>query len=145
MPTCARWPGKIKPGSRSDQRIVTMDIFPTVCEAASATFDHPIDGVSFYSILTGEQPTLAPRDLFFHRREGGTRYGGLIINAVIRDDWKLLQNSPFAGQELYNLKTDPAESENLIGKNKSKFQELSTALRAQVQRGGALPWQKPSD
>jgi arylsulfatase A-like enzyme len=145
VPTCAVWPGKIKPGSQSDQRILTMDIFPTVCQAAGASFDHPIDGVSFLPILTGEKESLPERDLFFHRREGGTRYGGLVINAIIRGDWKLLQNSPFAAQELYHLESDSAESVDLVQKNKKKFQELATALRAHVQRGGQVPWQKPND
>jgi arylsulfatase A-like enzyme len=145
VPTCAVWPGKIKPGSQSNQRILTMDIFPTVCQAAGARFDHRIDGVSFLPILTGEKKSLAERDLFFYRREGGTRYGGLTINAVIRGDWKLLQNSPFAAQELFNLKKDPAESTDLIQKNKKKFHELAAALRAHVQRGGSVPWQQPID
>jgi arylsulfatase A-like enzyme len=143
VPTCAVWPGKIAAGSKCDQRILTMDIFPTVAEAAGATFDQRVDGVSFLKLLTGEEETLADRDLFFHRREGGTQYGGLTINAIIRGDWKLLHNSPFEPQELYHLAADPAEATDLKAKHKKKFQELATALRAHVQRGGSVPWQKP--
>lgn len=142
VPTCAVWPGKIAAGATSDQRVATMDIFPTLCQAAGIKIEHPIDGVSILPILLGQQDQLEERDLFFHRREGGTRYGGLIINAVIRGQWKLLQNSPFAPQELYQLDSDPDESNNVIQNNKRKFQELADALRAQVQRGGAVPWQK---
>ncbi len=142
VPTCVVWPGKIRAGSRSDTRIMTMDIFPTICAAANTRFEHPIDGVSLLPILTGQAESLEPRDLFFHRREGGTRYGGLIINAVIRGDWKLLQNSPFEPQQLFNLADDPAESTDLKQKNNKKFLELANALRAQVQRGGQVPWQK---
>jgi arylsulfatase A-like enzyme len=143
VPTCAVWPGKIAAGSRSDARIMTMDIFPTVCAAAEASFDNAIDGVSLLPLLTGESKSLEPRDLFFHRREGGTRYGGLIVNAVIRGDWKLLQNSPFEPQRLFNLADDPAEANDLVEKNKKKFQELAAGLRVQVQRGGQVSWQKP--
>lgn len=145
VPTCAVWPGKIRAGSSSEARILTMDIFPTVCAVAGAGFDHEIDGVNLLPLLTGEQKVLEPRDLFFHRREGGTRYGGLIVNAMIRGDWKLLQNSPFEPQQLFNLSADSAEANDLRAKNNKKFQELATALRVQVQRGGRVPWQKPQD
>ena len=120
-----------------------MDIFPTVCSIVNAPFEHSIDGVSFESLLTGKTKTLESRDLFFHRREGGTRYGGLIANAMIRGDWKLLQNGPFEPQQLFNLANDPQEKNDLKAKNKAKFQELAIALRAHVQRSGEVPWQKP--
>lgn len=142
VPTCVSFPGRIKAGSSSDARILTMDILPTVCEIAGATFDHEIDGLSFLSVLDGDAETMPQRPLFFHRREGGTQYGGLTINAVIDGDWKLLHNIPFAAQELYNLKTDPLEKDDLASRNRGKFNELAAKLRMQVQRGGAIPWQK---
>jgi len=142
VPACAVWPGKIQPGVNADYKLMTMDLFPTLCAAAGAVFSHKIDGVSFLPLLRGEPQAEPVRDLFFHRREGNERYGGLIINAVRRGDWKLLQNSPFAPQELYNLKADPAEKVDLARKNRRQFRELAAALRKQVQRGGAVPWQR---
>lgn len=144
VPTCAVWKDRISAGSKCDARIMTIDLFPTVCAIAGAKFNHAIDGVSILPLLTGEKDSLGPRDLFFHRREGGTRYGGLIVNAMIRGDWKLLQNSPFEPQQLFNLAKDPAETTDLKATNKKKFQELAAALRVQVQRGGQIPWQNPN-
>ena len=143
VPTCAVWPGRIAQGTKTDRIGLTMDIFPTVCEAAGATFKHAIDGISLLPTLLGQPQETDQRDLFFHRREGGARYEGLTINAIRRGEWKLLKNSPFEPLELYNLKADPLEKVNLASKNKQKFRELSAALRVQVQRGGAVPWQKP--
>ena len=143
VPMCVVLPDRIKPNSRCNQRVLTMDIFPTICQAAHVEFDHEIDGSSFWPILRGEDYQMPTRDLFFHRREGGNAYGGLVINAVIREEWKLLQNSPFEPQQLYNLKTDPMEQEDLAKKNQQKFNALAAALRVQIQRGGAVPWQKP--
>jgi arylsulfatase A-like enzyme len=39
VPMCAAWPGRIKPGTHSDRVALTMDLFPTICEAAGAAFD----------------------------------------------------------------------------------------------------------
>ena len=143
VPTCFAWPGEIEENSKSSERMLTMDLFPTVCEAAGVDVDFPIDGVSLLSLLKQETNTLAKRDLFFHRREGGLRYGGLIANAMIRGEWKLLQNSPFEPQELYNLSADPLEADDKKMANKHKYQEMANELRVQVQRGGMVRWQKP--
>ena len=62
---------------------------------------------------------------------------------MIRGDWKLLQNSPFEAQELYDLSADPLETRDKRIENKNKYQEMAKELRAQVQRGGTVPWQKP--
>ena len=118
-----------------------MDLFPTVCEAGGVDITHTIDGRSILPNLLGKPQKEEPRDLFFHRREGGDRYAGLTINALRRGDWKLLQNSPFAPLELYNLRDDPQETTDLTQKNQKIFRDLSAALRVQVQRGGAVPWQ----
>lgn len=143
VPTCFVWPGKIEKNSKSSERMITMDLFPTVCEAAGVSVNFAIDGVSLLPLLKQETSTLSKRDLFFHRREGGLRYGGLIANAMIRGEWKLLQNSPFEAQELYNLSADPLETDDKKVANKNKYQEMAKELRLQVQRGGVVRWQKP--
>ena len=144
VPFAAVWPNHIDAGSVTEQQVATMDIYPTLCEAAGASISHTIDGVSILPQLVGQQDEVASRDLFFVRREGGDRYGGLTINALRRGDWKLLQNSPFAPLELYNLRDDPSEQSNVAAKHRPVFRSMSAALRVQVQRGGAIPWQPPT-
>jgi len=78
------------------------------------------------------------------RREGGAAYGGLTIDAFRRGRWKLLQDSPFAPLELYDLATDPQERTNLAASKLPAFDELSAGLRRQIQRGGQTPWQPPT-
>jgi len=138
------WPGHVAPRSRTERIAMTMDIFPTLLEAARVPVEHEIDGLSFLPTVLGQEQPDPNRDLFFSRREGGAAYGGKTIEAVRRGDWKLLQNSPFAPLELYNLRDDPLETTDLAKKAPAKFQELSAALRRQIQRYGTVPWQDPA-
>jgi arylsulfatase A-like enzyme len=144
VPGFARWPGTIAAGSRSARQTLSMDIFPTACAAAGMDVPQGIDGVSFLPTLRDENEPSTARDLYFVRREGGPVYGGKTIEALRRGKWKLLQDSPFAPLELYDLDTDPQETTNLAAKEKAVFAELSTALRTHVQRGGQTPWQAPA-
>ncbi|MEO6000591.1 MAG: sulfatase-like hydrolase/transferase [Chitinophagaceae bacterium] len=143
VPAVFVWPNHIKPGSVNTERITTMDIYPTLSELAGTRINHKIDGTSFLSILKNPEAKLADRLLFFTRREGGLRYGGQTIQAVISGEWKLLQNSPYAPYELYNLQNDPAEQHDLSKSETDQFKRLHALLTIQMQKGGSVPWQQP--
>ncbi|NRB50873.1 MAG: sulfatase-like hydrolase/transferase [Saprospiraceae bacterium] len=142
VPTVMVWKDKILAGSSSKYKALSMDLFPTLVEAAGLKTTHAIEGKSFLPTLLGQEQSDIDRPLFFSRREGGSRYGGLTIQAVQLNNWKLLQNSPFAPQELYNLAEDPAEENNLIDTEKEKFRELNALMRKHLQEAGKVPWQK---
>jgi arylsulfatase A-like enzyme len=141
VPMCAVWPGRIRPGSRSDRVALTMDLFPTVCAAAGVQIEHEIDGRSILPTLTGASQTPEDRPLFWVRREGGPRYGGRAYYAARQSDFKLLQNSPFEPLELYNLKDDPKEERPLDHKH-PMYNRVFIALQTHITQSGAIPWQK---
>jgi arylsulfatase A-like enzyme len=141
VPFAARWPAQIQPGSQTARIALSMDIFPTVLAAAGLVAPQGIDGIDFLPTLHGESQPDVPRDFYFVQRAGGAAYGGKTIEAVRQGDWKLLQDSPFAALELYNLKTDPYETKDVASQEKKVFTSLSAALRRQIQRGGVVPWQ----
>lgn len=143
VPTVISWPGKIKKGTVSNQVNLSMDIFPTLAEVAGVNFDHEINGRSFLPNLLGKTMQEKERPLYFVRREGGTRNGGKAYHALRMGDWKLLQNSPYQPMELYNLKDDPKEENNVIEQNQKMYQQLNALLMAHIQEGGKTPWQKP--
>jgi len=145
VPTAVVWPGHIKPGSRTDCVAITMDLFPTLVDAAGGRSPACIDGVTLLPVLLGEADQLpGPRYLFWGRREGGRRYQGLITHAVRYGPWKLVYNSPFAPFELYNLDQDPQEKHNVANKYPRVFNNLAAALRRHIQRSGQVPWQPPN-
>ena len=140
VPMCAVWPGRIKPGSRSDHVALTMDLYPTICEAAGAKIAHRIDGRSILPTLLGKSQPEEKRFLFWVRREGGGT-GGRAFYAARSGDFKLLQNNPFEPMRLYNLKDDPKE-QNPLGRRHKMYRTLSTALRNHIIEAGAVPWEK---
>ena len=140
VPMCAVWPGRIEPGSQSDLVAMTMDLFPTVCEAAGVKVGHEIDGLSILPTLTGGTQPPDERYLFWVRREGGGRYGGRAYYAARLGDYKLVQNTPFEPLELYNLARDPKE-EHPLGRKHAMYRRLFVALQRHITRAGAVPWQ----
>ena len=142
VPFMVRWPAQVRAGSKSDYAGLSFDLFPTFVELAGAKPSAELDAVSLAPIFKG-QTIDPPRDLYFVRREGGPAYGGKSYEAIIRGEWKLLQNSPYGPLELYHLRDDPQERNNLAGSQKKVASELATALREHIRRGGRTPWQPP--
>jgi arylsulfatase A-like enzyme len=143
VPGAAWWPAQIRPGLSISRMTMTMDIFPTACEAAGVAPPEQIDATSFLSVLREQRTTTVARDLYFVCREGGKGYGGGVIDAFRRGDWKLLQESPYSGLELYDLHMDPMEGTNEARTQPGKFDELLQGLQRRIQLGGAVPWQPP--
>ena len=142
VPTAISWPGKIAAGSTTDQVNLSMDLYPTLLEVAGLKPKQAIEGRSFLPVMLGERAPAEARTLYFTRREGGTRYGGQSIYAVRKGEWKLLQNTPYAPYELYNLAQDPQEKNNLIEKEEEKYTEMNKLMMQHIQRGGQVPWQR---
>jgi len=141
VPCAARFPGRIRAGSRTERMTLTMDLFPTVCALYGVNLPPGVDGVDILPTLLGQSTAQPERDLYFVRREGGPAYGGKTIEAFRRGDWKLVQDSPYAAPELYHLGSDPLERTNLAGPQRIVFEQLQAGLREQIQRGGRVPWQ----
>ncbi len=141
VPACVVWPGRIKAGSGSDIVAATSDLFPTICEAAGARFDHEIDGRSFLATLLGGPQAWPDRYLFWVRLEGG-RYRGKPYYAARHGDWKLLQNNAREPYKLYNLKEDPGEKRDL-GKDHPQYARLNRALQEHIRKASRVPWRRP--
>ena len=143
VPTCIVWPGQVEPASKTSYKAMSMDLYPTLLEVAGISNLPGIDGISILRVLKGQQVNDNQRIYYFVRREGGAEYGGLTIQAIQMGNWKLLQNTPFGTQELYNLEEDPYESIDLIESEPEKYAELNRLMMKHIQNGGRTPWQKP--
>ena len=143
-PTIVRAPGVTKPGSVSDQPVISMDFFPTMLELAGLPLKPNLhaDGRSLLPELTGKKGK--PRPLYWHypHYHGSTWKPG----ASIREgDWKLIKFYDQEKVELYNLKKDPSEKKDLAKKNSEKSKELEYKLIAwQKQMNAKLPEPNPN-
>lgn len=142
IPACACWPGHIPPDTVSDRPAMLMDLFPSICEAASVPVEHQIEGISILPTLRGQHQDLSARILYWLRREGHHPFFGLCQHAVRQGDWKLLHNTPFSRLELFNLAADELEKTDLSACEKQTRDRLALLLQQESQKAGAVPWQK---
>ncbi|TLV00686.1 arylsulfatase [Dyadobacter luticola] len=125
-PFAARWPGMIKPGSKSDFIGAFWDILPTFAELANTPSPTNIDGISFTDALKGK-PTQKKHDyLYWEFHEQGGR------QAVRQGNWKAVRQkaagNPDGLVELYDLSKDPAEKTNLTPQFPDKAKELGQIM-----------------
>ena len=142
IPACISWPKYVAPNSSTNERVISMDIFPTIIDIIGVKNNSTIDGVSLLPLLTAKSVNNKPRNLFFTMRDGGIKMGGQTTQALISGDWKILQNTPFQPYELYNLKSDPSEQHNLADIEVKKYQELIKEMVQHIKEGGKVPWQE---
>jgi arylsulfatase A-like enzyme len=119
VPVIVRWPGRVRPGSTSQQVMASMDWLPTLAAAAGAPVDphYPPDGENLLAVLQGREPARTRRIYWrFRARE----------QAAVRDgDWKYLRMD---GQEfLYDVARDPRERANLREREAATFDRLRAA------------------
>lgn len=76
VPLAVVWPERIAAGSTTDFACLSMDLLPTLFDAAGIQITHPVEGRSLLPTLLGQRQD-ALRDVwYFSRREGGLSYGG---------------------------------------------------------------------
>jgi arylsulfatase A-like enzyme len=122
----------IKPGSQCDIPVVGWDILPTVADLAGDTKPLPenIDGVSFKPVLQkGNQAELERKndELVFH-------YFNRPHSAIRIGDYKLIKFWNLKKTELYNLKDDLGEVNDLSEKYPQKVKELEKPLMEYVKK-----------
>lgn len=122
VPLIVRWPGRIAPGSHSEQVLISMDWLPTLLAAAGGAPDvrYPSDGMDLLPVLTGRAPP-RPRKLFWRFKAAE--------QAAVRDgDLKYLK---LADREyLFDVVADQRERANLRYKRPDDFARLRSDFAA---------------
>ncbi|MEC8653485.1 MAG: sulfatase [Planctomycetota bacterium] len=128
VPLAARWPGRV-PADRVESLPVQLeDVMPTLCELCGVDPSCP-DGDSFAEALLGGQKRQHP--LFFHSPHywGATGPGIEPYSAVRDGDLKLIWFYDRGSAELYDLKADIGEAEDLAQRRPGDVARLRGLLR----------------
>ena len=117
VPLIVRWPEQIKGGGVSELVCAGWDLLPTAAEIA---FQSPpkSDGLSLLPALLGQVQTNRHEFLYWEKHADGFQ------QAVRLGDWKAISSTTNGPAELYNLKADPAEKENLAQNHPGELKKM---------------------
>ena len=145
VPTIMRWPAaitsdsKLKAGTSTDMVLDCSDLLPTFCELAETKIPVGLSGVSIAPTLSGKGKQKT-RHFLIHETNSQA--------SIIRGNWKLIRskkalnsttkkknskkkNAPGNLFQLYDLKNDHAEQNNLASTKPELVKELNTLLTAE--------------
>ncbi len=130
-PFIARWPGKIKPGTESDELLCLVDMLAT-CAAITGQALPADAGPDSFNML----PALLGARRHEHLRDHLVMQAGPRALAIRKGPWKLI---PVGRVQLYNLRDDLAETNNLAAQRPDLVKELSDLLAQLRERGRSRP------
>lgn len=122
VPMIVRWPGRIKPGAVSDYVWAFWDFLPTAATLAGIKPPKQIDGVSVLPTLLGKRQS-KHKFLYWEFHEKGFK------QAVRMGDWKAIRLGPNQPLELYNLKSDIGETNNIAAQHRSVVNRIEAYLK----------------
>jgi len=109
VPMIARWPGKIRPGTETDHLSAFWDVLPTLTDVIGVEAPPSIDGISFLPTLMGQPKKQKQHDYLYWEYLGR--------QAVRMGNWKAYRAAHDQEIELYNLKEDISESQDVATQN----------------------------
>lgn len=146
-PVLVRWPARVVP-RRDDETLVSIvDIVPTIARACGIETPTALPGLNLL-----DPTALARRSAVFLENYGhdivdiARPERSLLSRGLVSNDWKLLVAAPGANAvpvglprgkitqrepvELYRIRTDPHETENLAAREPERVRELRALLDA---------------
>lgn len=123
VPMIAWWPGRIPSGRVSEEVWAAWDLLPTIAEFAGVPAPKEIDGLSMYRDLIGLVQTNHHDFLYWEFHENGSK------QAVRMGDWKAVRPELGASLELYDLKQDIGETNNVAGVHPEVTEKIETYLK----------------
>jgi len=152
VPLVARYPKLIKPGTVIEQQVLSIDLAPSIVDICKAQPLENIHGRSWRPLLQGKTRSWRKAWLYEYNYEKQFPYTPN-VRGVRTDTWKYVHYPHGDGSgdkhmaELYNLKEDPQELNNLINDPNcaAVVEKLKKELERLLKETGALPDKMPID
>jgi len=133
IPMIVRWPGKTEAGAVNQTPVIVEDLYPTLLSIAGAVIPererNRIDGKDLGGIFRGNGDLPANRALVFHLPQ--QLYSGIghePFSVIVQGDWKLIYTFNHSQFQLYNLREDIGESNNLAADKPKLVSQMALTL-----------------
>lgn len=128
-PMLMRYPQEVKPGTVNNDFVMNLDIAPTLLQAAGVKVPADMQGESFLPLVNGKKAK-GRKNMYYHYYENGEH--AVSPHFGIRTSrYKLIRYyKRVDGWELFDLKKDPDEMNNLYGKK--GYDKITSKLKKQL-------------
>ena len=139
VPLIVRWPGKVEAGAVEETPVILTDLHPTILAATGLDLNStiPNDGHNLLPLLKGKEK-LKNRAVCWHYPNFAFHRDNRLGSAIREGDHKLIHFYDTDSVELYNLKNDIGEKNDLSGKMPQLASRLKNKLKVWLQDSGAV-------
>tara|TARA_Y100001934_G_scaffold88711_1_gene110087 strand:+ start:2568 stop:3938 length:1371 start_codon:yes stop_codon:yes gene_type:complete len=139
VPLIVRWPGKVEAGAVEETPVILTDLHPTILAATGLDLNStiPNDGHNLLPLLKGKEK-LKNRAVYWHYPNFAFHRDNRLGSAIREGDHKLIHFYDTDSVELYNLKNDIGEKNDLSGKMPQLASRLKNKLKVWLQDSGAV-------
>ena len=131
VPALVRWPGRVNAGTVVTSPAVSVDLVPTLLEAAGAPKPDGLPGVSLWPAVTEGKPTRT--EVFSEVRKMTRPFKGRLWQMAKAGQWKYVRLEG-GSERLYDLGQDPGEKADLAQSPDAAAAEALVDMRARLDR-----------
>ena len=139
VPMIVRWNGVTPGGKTCDEPVISVDFFATFIDLAGSKGGAKLDGVSFRPLLREPTARLPREALYWHfpcyrealgkkKNKGGGIWRTTPGGSIRAGDWKLIEYFEDGRLELYNLKDDLGQANDLAAMMPDRTRQLHARL-----------------